>query len=293
MPFSQAMIEPKIIVDSQHHNAECPLWHPQQQCLYWTDIPRGKLFRYNPQTNSHSEVYSGESVGGLTLQADGSLLLFKTKGTIERWDDGKITILINEIPAERHTRFNDAIADPMGRVFSGTMATPDDKGRLYRIDTDGSIHVILENLLVPNGMGFSPDLKYFYFTDSDARTIYRFHYDQETGNITNGKSHIITLPGGGVPDGMTVDAEGYIWSARWDGKHLYRYTPDGDEALSISFPALKITCMTFGGSDYSELYVTTAGGNERSREGDGAGAIFYLQPGVKGVPEFTSRILIS
>ncbi len=68
------MIKPKIIVDSPHHNAECPLWHPQQQCLYWADIPRGKLYRYNPQTNSHAQIYSGEPVGGLTLQADGALL---------------------------------------------------------------------------------------------------------------------------------------------------------------------------------------------------------------------------
>ncbi|MEM6403827.1 MAG: SMP-30/gluconolactonase/LRE family protein, partial [Cyanobacteria bacterium P01_D01_bin.116] len=245
------MIEPKIIVDSQHHNAECPLWHPQQQCLYWTDIPRGKLYRYNPQTNSHAEIYSGESVGGLTLQADGALLLFKTKGTVERWEEGKITTLINEIPTEKHTRFNDAIADPKGRVFSGTMATPDDKGRLYRIDTDGSIHVILENLLVPNGMGFSPDLKYFYLTDSDTHTIYRFNYNQETGNITNQQNHIVIPEAEGVPDGMTVDSEGYIWSARWDGKHLYRYAPNGTEVLRIEFPALKVSCIAFGGSDYS------------------------------------------
>ncbi len=160
------MIEPKIIVDSQHHNAECPLWHPQQQCLYWTDIPRGKLFRYYLQTDIYSEIYSGEPVGGLTLQNDGSLLLFKTKGTIERWEEGKTTTLINEIPAERHTRFNDAIADPMGRVFSGTMATSEDKGRLYRIDTDGSIHVILE--------GTSGSQRYGFFSRFKIFLSYRF-----------------------------------------------------------------------------------------------------------------------
>lgn len=173
------------------------------------------------------------------------------------------------------------------------MATPEDKGRLYRINIDGSIHVILENLLVPNGMGFSPDLKYFYFTDSDTRTIYRFNYDRETGDITNQENHIVIPEGEGVPDGMTVDAQGYIWSARWDGSHLYRYAPNGTEVLRIKFPALKITCMTFGGSDYNEMYVSTAGGNDRSREGSGAGAIFYLKPGVKGIPEFKSKIGIS
>ena len=287
------MKKPNIIVDRQCDNAEVPLWHSQQQCLYWTDIPRGMVFRYYPQTDTHEQIYQGEPVGGMTIQADGSLLLFKTKGTIERWQAGKITTVVAEIPEERKTRFNDAIADPQGRVFSGTMITPERPGHLYRLDPDGSLHQILDGLTVPNGMGFSPDHRYFYFTDSDRRAIYRFSYDVETGNLSDRQIFAVTPTGEGVPDGLTVDAEGYIWSARWNGSHLFRYTPEGEEVLRIPFPALKVSSVTFGGSDYSTIYITTAGGYDREREGEGAGAVFSLQLGIKGVPEFFSQIQVS
>ena len=287
------MQKPSLVVDLGCHNAEVPLWHPQQQCLYWTDIPQGKIFRYYSQTGTHEQIYTGEPVGGMTIQTDGSLLLFKTKGTIELWQEGKIIPLITEIPEERETRFNDAIADPRGRVFSGTMATPDRPGHLYRLDTDGSLHLILEGLTIPNGMGFTPDGKFLYLTDSDSRTIYRFAYDIETGNLSDRQIFLVTPEGEGVPDGLTVDAEGYIWSARWDGSHLFRYTPEGEEVLRISFPALKVSSVTFGGSDYGKIYVTTAGGYDRSTEGEGAGAVFCLETGIKGVPEFLSQIYVS
>ena len=287
------MQKPSLAVDLSCHNAEVPLWHPQQECLYWTDIPQGKIFRYYPQTGTHEQIYTGESVGGMTIQTDGSLLLFKTKGTIDLWQEGKIIPLITEIPEERETRFNDAIADPRGRVFSGTMATPDRPGHLYRLDTDGSLHLILGGLTIPNGMGFTPDGKFLYLTDSDSRTIYRFAYDVETGNLSDRQIFLVTPEGEGVPDGLTVDAEGYIWSARWDGSHLFRYTPEGEEVLRIPFPALKVSSVTFGGSNYSTIYVTTAGGYDRSTEGEGAGAVFCLETSIKGVPEFLSQIYTS
>ena len=287
------MKKPDIIVDRQCDNAEVPLWHSQQACLYWTDIPKGMVFRYYPQTGTHEQIYTGEPVGGMTIQADGSLLLFKTRGTIERWQEGKITTLVADIPEERATRFNDAIADPQGRVFSGTIITRERPGHLYRLDTDGSLHLILENLTIPNGMGFSPDHKYFYFTDSDRRSIYRFTYNVETGNLSDRQIFVVTPIGEGVPDGLTVDAEGYIWSARWNGSHLFRYSPEGEEVLRIPFPALKVSSVTFGGSDYSTIYVTTAGGYNRTIEGAGAGAVFSLQLGIKGIPEFFSQIQVS
>ncbi|MGF1542078.1 MAG: SMP-30/gluconolactonase/LRE family protein [Pleurocapsa sp.] len=288
MPVMQ---ETTILIDVPHHNAEVPLWHSQHRCLYWTDIPQGQIFRYYPASDQIEQIYSGEPVGALTIQADGSLLLFKTKGTVERWQEGEITTIIPEIPAERNTRFNDAIADPQGRVFTGTMFTPERPGHLYRIDPDGSYQLLLSGLTVPNGMGFTRDLQYLYFTDSDRRTIYKFKYDVETGNLSDRAIHIVTPPGEGVPDGLTVDSQGYIWSARWDGGHLFRYSPDGQEVLRIRFPALKVSSVTFGGEDYSKIYVTTAGGDNRAREGSGAGSIFQVQiPGITGVPEFPSRI---
>lgn len=286
------MKTPTLVVDYKCQNAEGPLWHPLEQCLYWTDIPRGRMFRYDSATHTHKQIYSGEPVGGFTIQEDGSLLLFKAQGAIERWQGGKLTPLISEIPQERENRFNDVIADPEGRVFCGIMTPAQKDGRLYRLDPDGSLTVVLEGTRVANGMGFSPDRKFFYFTDSPKREIYRFDYDQKSGSISNQQVHITVPENEGVPDGMTVDAEGYIWSGRWDGGHLFRYAPDGAEVLRIPFPALKVTSVTFGGSDYTDIYITTAGGDNRKQEGSGAGAVFHLNLGIQGVPEFSSKIAV-
>lgn len=283
---------PEILVDSHCHNAEGPLWHPLEQRLYWTDIPQGQMFRYDPATQTHEQIYSGESVGGYTIQADGSLLLFKAHGAIERWCDGKITPLIPELPDEQSSRFNDVIADPMGRVFCGTMPTSERLGRLYRLNTDGSIRLILEELDIPNGMGFTPDRQQFYLTHSNQQKIYRLDYDAESGTLSNQHIYLTTPNDETVPDGMTVDAEGYIWSARWDGGHLFRYAPDGTQVLSIPFPAKKVTSVTFGGTDYTDIFVSTAGGDNRDAEGTGAGAIFHLNLGIQGVPEFFSKIAV-
>jgi D-xylono/L-arabinono-1,4-lactonase len=178
------------------------------------------------------------------------------------------------------------------RVFCGTMPTPDRLGRLYRLDPDGTLTKLLDGIGVSNGMGFTPDRKQLYYTDSPTRKIYLFDYDQATGAISNQRVHIETPASEGVPDGMTIDAAGYLWSARWDGGHLFRYAPDGTEVLRIPFPAKKVTSVTFGGTDYTTIYVTTAGGNNRSEEGPGAGAVFHFSSDIQGVPEFFSNIAV-
>uniref|UniRef100_A0A831TFR7 SMP-30/gluconolactonase/LRE family protein n=1 Tax=Thermorudis peleae TaxID=1382356 RepID=A0A831TFR7_9BACT len=228
------------------------MWHPLEQCLYWLDIPMGKLFRFDPASGKHERVYeAGEAIGGFTVQADGSLLLFMARGAIKTWRAGQVTTIIAEIPEERHTRFNDVVADPAGRVYGGTMATADRPGRLYRVDLDGSLTVMLDAVGIPNGMDFTLDLTRMYFTDSASRAIYLFG---------------------------------------WDDGALYRYTPSGEVDQRIEFPARKVSSVVFGGPDYRDLYVTTAGGDNKPVEGPGAGALFRLRPGIQGRPPFLSRI---
>ena len=286
------METPKLLIDRRSQNAEGPFWHPIEQRLYWTDIPAGQLFRYDPTTQADEQIYEGEPVGGFTVQSDGSLLLFKSRGTIERWQDGQITTVIPEIPQERNTRFNDVIADPVGRVFCGTMPGSDRAGSLYRLELDGALTLILDGIQGSNGMAFTPDRQRLYYTESDRRKIHLFDYDEGTGNLSNQQVFISTPDDGSVPDGMTVDAEGYVWSARWDGGHLFRYAPDGTEVLRIPFPAQKVTSVTFGGSDYTDMFITTAGGGDRQTNGAGAGAIFHLNLGIQGIPEFGSQIAV-
>ncbi|MBC7235637.1 MAG: SMP-30/gluconolactonase/LRE family protein [Chloroflexi bacterium] len=283
-------MEPELIADYACVTGEGPLWHPEERAVYWLDIPRGRIFRYDADTGHHEQVYEGDMVGGMTLQADGKLLLFMSRGAVKTWDHGHMETIIPEIPDERETRFNDVIADPEGRVFCGTMPTKDRLGRLYRLDPDGSYRIILEGIGCSNGMGYTPDLKQMYYTDSTALRIYKFDYDRASGEITNQRVFVQTQQGEGLPDGMTVDAEGYVWSARWDGSCLVRYAPDGSEERRVYFPAKKVSCVILGGEDYTDMYVTTAGGQNKAEEGSGAGALFRLNLGIRGVPEFRSRI---
>lgn len=283
-------MESELIADYQCVTGEGPLWHAGEQRLYWIDIPTGRMFRYHPATGTHEQCHEGEVVGGFTIQADGALLLFMARGAVKTWREGRLTTVVGEIPDERESRFNDVIADPAGRVFCGTMPAGDQPGRLYRLDTDGTLTKLLDGIGVSNGMGFTPDRQQMYYTDSARREIYLFDYDQGTGAITNRRVFVQTPAGEGVPDGMTVDAEGYVWSARWDGGCLVRYAPDGTEDLRIRFPARKVSSVTFGGVDYTDIYVTTAGGNNRAEEGPGAGALFRLQLGIRGASEFPSRV---
>ncbi len=285
-------MQPELIADYRCQVGEGPLWHPDERRVYWVDIPRGRIFRYDPAKGTHEICYEGAVVGGLTVQADGALLLFMARGAVSVWREGRLTTVVEEIPAERESRFNDVIADPAGRVFCGTMPTQASPGRLYRLDTDGALTPVLEDVLCSNGMGFTPDRRGMYYTDTGKREIYLFDYDQATGEIGN-RRLFARVPEGkdeGGPDGMTVDAEGFVWSARWGGSCLVRYRPDGSEERRVAFPAKKVSSVTFGGGDHTDMYVTTAGGDNKAEEGKGAGALFRLNLGIRGVPEFRSRI---
>jgi D-xylonolactonase len=285
------------VADTRCKTGEGPLWHPDENCLYWCDIPNGQLYRYDPEHDDHERVLDGkDALGGYTIQTDGSLLLFRAGGRIEYFDPnngGPTTI--TTVADAAHTRFNDVIADPEGRVFAGTMPTDDRLGRLYRVDTDGSVERVCDyGYDIPNGLGFSPDLETLYVTESEAKAVYSFDYDRQTGAATDRRTILDLSDETGVPDGMTVDATGDIWSARWNGGALVRYAPDGTERERFNFPAKKVSSVTFAGPDYRDVYVTTAGGTNREMEGDGAGALFRFSApeGATGRPEYRSAISV-
>jgi len=152
------------------------------------------------------------------------------------------------------------------------------------------ITLLLEGIACPNGLGFTPDRKGLYFTDSFARCIYQFDYAEQQGTLTNQRVFVRAPPEEGLPDGMTLDSLGYVWSAQWDGSALVRYTPQGIEERRIPIPAKKASSLIFGGEDYTDIYVTSAGGDNKTTEGAAAGAIFRLNMGIPAVPEFFSRI---
>jgi sugar lactone lactonase YvrE len=284
--------QPEVAVDCACHTGENPLWHPEENCLYWTDIPAGLLHRYDPATKATGVFEIGTPVGGFTIQSDGTLLLFMARGTVKTWQNGRfIRTVLENIPDELDNRFNDVIADPEGRVLCGTMSTSHRAGRLYRLDTNRTISVLLDGIGTSNGIGFTPDRKHMYYTDTRKHEIYLFDYEKTDGTISNKRVFAGVPDDEGGPDGLTVDAEGCVWSARWGGSRIVRYAPDGEEIGRIMFPAERISSLTFGGPDYTDIYITSAGGNNRSGNGDKAGALFHINCGIKGQPEFRSQIL--
>jgi D-xylonolactonase len=277
---------PERIANYDCRTGEGPLWHPDRELLYWLDIPDGELYTYDPATGEHELRHEGERIGGFTIQADGDLLLFGESGSVRTWSDGPGETLIPEIPEEADSRFNDVLAGPEGRVYCGTMA-----GNLYCLDTDGRLRTLLEDAATPNGMGFTPDREGMYVTETSAQRIWRYDYDAETGDLSDGEVFVDTTGRSGKPDGMTVDTEGHVWSARWNGWCAVRHDPEGREVDRVELPARKVSAITFGGPEYETAYITTAGGEaDPTVEGAGAGGLYAADLGVSGTPPFRSAI---
>lgn len=266
---------------------ENPLWDAARECVYWTDIPNGRLFRHDLATARHEQIYSGPPVGGFTLQADGSLLLFRVSDiAVLPWGGAARTVI--EFQDRTMERFNDVIADPEGRVFAGTIDRDDANGGLYRVDVDGTISQVCAGTGTSNGCGFSPDLHRLYWTDSTNKRIFRFDYDRATGALTNRTLIYQAADDEGTPDGMAVDAEGNLWSARWGGGCVVKHAPDGAVLEKIALPVRTVSSLCFGGRGLDAMYVTTADGKPDSDSLDGA--LFRIEGSVLGAAEFCSRI---
>jgi D-xylonolactonase len=250
------MSDPRIelINDPNALVGEGPLWVPQEQILYWTDIRTGRFFRYDPASNDHRQVHEGVFVGGFRVNHSGGLTLGTWEG-VQLWRSDEDTKWIEHDPDA--LRFNDVTAGPDGSFYAGS-AFDGGVGKLYRFYLDGRRDVIAEGLGISNGMGFSPDLRTFYHTDSSPRTIYRYDYDPATHRLGTRRTFVVLPNTEGVPDGLTVDGEGYVWSAVWGSGCVIRFDPDGKEERRIRFPATQTSAPMFGGPDLTDLYVSTA-----------------------------------
>ena len=290
---------------------EAPLWHPDEEKLYWADIMSGTLHSYHPKTEAVAQLYRGDPIGGLVLRSDGALLLFQVEGRVRAWHAGQLTDVTAADPALRDCRFNDAVVAPSGDVLCGVMAwhwrlggraekyrrrlrrllrlarlrAPAPPG-LYRWVGPGQPCSLVRAAGLANGAGFSPDLKRFYFTDSARREIQVSAWDKGAAAFGDRRVFVKLSDNEGTPDGLTVDQEGFVWSAHWGGGCAVRYDPDGRIERRIELPASNVTSLAFGGPDYRTLFITTAGGDVRDRNGSGAGALFCATPGVRGKPEF-------
>lgn len=286
---------PELIAPFRCEVGEGPLWNPDSGRLLWLDIPPGIIYSFDPRSQAIGWRSAGAPTGGMTLQDDGSLLLFQDRRVSVLHPDGQPRELASGL-CPGNERFNDVIADPEGRVFAGSMGG---EGRLFRFDPDGSVATVLTGLGIPNGMGFTPDLRQFYFIDTVPRCIYIFDYDRATGAISRQRVFARIADEEGFPDGMTVDADGYVWVAVWFGGCLKRFAPDGSLDREIQFPSRQISCPTFGGEGLADLYVTSAnssgadvlmGPDYVGREVRGGDTFRVRVEGICGRPEFRSSI---
>lgn len=267
---------------------ENPLWDERRQCLFWTDIPTGRLFCFDHASGRHAPIYNGDPVGGFTLEEDGAVILFRVTDIARLGDEGEEAVSIAAFEDKGVPRFNDVIAAPDGTVYAGTMGK-DGRGGIYHVDHDRQITNLWRGTNCSNGMAFTADCKTFYWTDSSNRVVYRYDYDREAGQVVNPRPFLTFDSDAPVPDGMTLDAEERIYSARFGGSAVSIFDAAGKAVDEIAVPTDKVTACIFGGPKMDELYITTAGGDPDEPEGD-AGGLFRIKLSTTGRPEFRSRI---
>jgi D-xylono/L-arabinono-1,4-lactonase len=283
--FETLILEIMPATDFACELAENPLWDPERNCVYWTDITAGKMYRLDLYSGLPRLIYQGPTVGGFTLQRDGELLLFRVHdiAVLHRNE----TLSVQQTVADGGMeRFNDVIADPEGRVFAGTIGKTDQCGGLYRLEPCGTLTKLFAGTGCSNGMGFSLDTSRFYWTCSTTRQIFQFDYDRSTGELRDRRLFYAASPGEGIPDGLAVDAEGYIWSARWGGGSIIRHAPDGSVITSIPFPVPNVSSLCFAGDNLDRIVVTSA----KQAEVRSSGFLFETKAPVRGLKEFRSGL---
>ncbi len=278
---------PPVVVDvvlpARARLAEGPLWDPNVSCLRWVDIQRGQVHRFDPVSGADTFFEVGEDVGTVAVRAAGGLVLATTTGLYTCADDGSDRTLLHRVDTDPPGgRFNDGKADPWGRFWAGTMLDdPHEAGGFYRLDPDGSLHQVLDRVSCSNGLGWSPDGRTMYYVDTQTGGVDAFTHDPDTGRIAD-RRQLVAIDRG-WPDGLTVDAEGCLWVALWDGWGIRRYAPDGTLLSTVEVPAQRVTSCAFGGPDLSTLYITTATVGLRDlTDQPTAGSLFACSPGVVG-----------
>jgi sugar lactone lactonase YvrE len=286
------MSDVELVIDSQNTLGEGPMWSVKEQALYWVDIMGHAVHRFDPATGAHEQYDIGQPVGTVVLRQSGGFVLALKDGLFF-WDKTSgLQQIADPEPDKPDNRFNDGAVDRQGRFWAGTMpmSTRDPVGALYRLDTDHSLHTMVPDIITSNGIGWSPDNKTMYYCDTGRVTIWQYDFDPATGDIENRRDFVVvTESDEGKPDGLTVDSEGFIWSARWDGWKICRYDPAGKLEREVRIPAAKVTSVMFGGPNLDELYITTARtGFDAASDAatqPHAGGVFRVRPGVTGLPE--------
>jgi sugar lactone lactonase YvrE len=278
------------VLDARATLGEGPVWDERAGVLYFVDIEAPALFRFDPASGAVKRWDLPARIGCLALEQAGSGAVLALATGFARIDfaTGALAAIANPLAGRADHRFNDGACDPRGRFWAGSMhvSSRQPSGVIYSLEAGGRTRAVFEGFSVPNGLAWSPDGARFYLNDS-PRAMFVAEFDAASGRVGAPFVFADVSAAPGFPDGTAVDAEGFLWSARWDGRGLARFAPDGRLDRFVDLPVSRPTSCAFGGRGLAQLYVTSArkglDAATLARE-PLAGAVFVLEPGVAGLP---------
>ena len=271
---------------------ENPVWYKPTGEYLWTDILRGIIYAFCPETGGVRTVLETPYQTGAFLAAEnGDLVVFTERGVFPAAFADGVFHLSSEplwtVPFAEGERFNDAITDPSGQMLSGSKRADNTQGRLYRFSAGKAPEVLLEHLAISNGMGFSPDRRTFYHTDSVPSTITA--YDYAPSRPLENPRVVVRLDASVDPDGLTVDAKGNLWFACWGAGRIERVTPQGIPLGTLCLDALQCSSLCFGGTGLNDLFVTSASvGSEPNKPSLGGRCFLQKNAGI-GKQEYPAK----
>ena len=278
-------------IQGQNTLGEGPCWDAELKRFYWVDIEGHALWWLDHGETTPTSVDLGQQVGFVVPKVTDGVILGLKDGIYE-WDEVSrdLNRLVALHDSDEALRLNDGKADPLGRLFAGTLHLEDEENEaiLYRLNRDGSVETVLNELTLSNGLTWSPDHQTFYHIDTPTETIRRYDYDLASGMISNEAAIIDFTDEEGFPDGMTSDEEGFLWVAHFAGGRVSRWNPNtGEKVLEVTVAAPNVTSCCFVGDDMTRLAITTAreGMDEQAlQDFPDAGSVFAVETGIKGMP---------
>jgi sugar lactone lactonase YvrE len=266
--------------------AEGPVW--DKGVLYWVDIP-GKAIYAKPDEADKVEHYDLPlEPGTLVLTESGGMLVATSEG-FQSFDPKtrKLVHLANPEPGNAANRFNDGKCDPVGRFVAGTLNRErQPTAALYSFEEGKPVRKIYAPVTCSNGLAWSADGSTLYYIDTATSHVKAFHYDLPTGDLSDERVVVEIDKATGKPDGMTIDTEGNLWIAIFQGSGIECWNPEkGERIARIEVPARNVTCCVFGGANYETLFITTSRNNDPGVAGqDLGGSIFRATTGRRGYP---------
>lgn len=285
------MTDVACVLDCRSLLGEGPFWDVAEQRLYWVDIKGRRIHRFDPGSGVDETWATAEDVGSLAPREGGGLVVALKSG-FYFYDlvQGRTTAAALAQGEPANNRFNDGKTDRQGRFWAGSMDDGETlpTGGLFRLQPGLACRKMVDGIICSNALCWSPDSRVMYYADSWKRTVWAWDFDAATGDIDHRRVFLRIPDAEGIPDGATVDSEGFVWIAQWGGWRVARYDPDGRLARTIMLPVQQPTCPMFGGPGLDVMYMTSASirldAEARARQPQ-AGSLFAVDAGVKGLPE--------